>query len=176
MKRALLLTLPLLLAGSAAHSQVNPASIKWGPPPPSVPKGAAFAVISGDPAKPGIFVFRVRMPPGYVVPPHRHGADEYVTVISGDLTIGMGKKLLRPKTANLVTGGFIRTKAGMNHYVYTRTGAIIQVTGEGPFTITYVNPRDDPRNASSARRICIIYQAGHQGDDRYCSQSVPAPN
>jgi hypothetical protein len=29
--------------------------------------------------------------------------------------------------------------------------------------------------ASSTRTICLIYQAGHQGDDRYCSQSVPAP-
>ena len=23
------------------------------------------------------------------------------------------------------------------------------------------------------KRCCIIYQPGHQGDDRYCSQSVP---
>lgn len=26
------------------------------------------------------------------------------------------------------------------------------------------------------KEICIIYKAGHEGDDRYCSQSVPAPN
>ena len=26
------------------------------------------------------------------------------------------------------------------------------------------------------KRCCIIYQPGHQGDDRYCSQSVPCPN
>ena len=29
--------------------------------------------------------------------------------------------------------------------------------------------------ASSTRTICLIYKAGHEGDDRYCSQSVPAP-
>jgi hypothetical protein len=25
------------------------------------------------------------------------------------------------------------------------------------------------------KRCCVIYQPGHQGDDRYCSQSVPCP-
>lgn len=25
------------------------------------------------------------------------------------------------------------------------------------------------------KKICIVYKAGHEGDDRYCSQSVPAP-
>jgi hypothetical protein len=26
------------------------------------------------------------------------------------------------------------------------------------------------------KTICIVYKPGHEGDDRYCSQSVPAPN
>ena len=29
--------------------------------------------------------------------------------------------------------------------------------------------------STEEKRICIIYKAGHEGDDRYCSQSVPAP-
>ena len=144
MKRILLLTLPALLAGSAAQGQVNPATIKWGAPPTSIPKGAKMAVISGDPSKKGIFVFRVKIPPGYVIAPHHHGTDEYVTVIAGSMHLGMGKTLRRPP-ANLVAGGFMKTEAGMDHYLYTRGGATFQVMGEGPFTITYVNPKDDPR-------------------------------
>jgi hypothetical protein len=35
--------------------------------------------------------------------------------------------------------------AGMNHYVFTTDPVDIQVTGNGPFAITYVNPADDPR-------------------------------
>jgi len=37
--------------------------------------------------------------------------------------------------------------AKMHHYAFTRTGATIQITAHGPFAITYVNPRDDPRRS-----------------------------
>lgn len=29
---------------------------------------------------------------------------------------------------------------------------------------------------TTEKKICIVYKPGHEGDDRYCSQSVPAPN
>ena len=32
----------------------------------------------------------------------------------------------------------------MNHYAWTASEAIVQVHGQGPFVITYVNPADDP--------------------------------
>ena len=35
----------------------------------------------------------------------------------------------------------------MRHFAYTKDGATIQVHGNGPFTVSYVNPADDPRNA-----------------------------
>jgi hypothetical protein len=37
-------------------------------------------------------------------------------------------------------------QAGMNHWVYTTDPVEIQVSGTGPFAITYVDPKDDPRN------------------------------
>ena len=54
----------------------------------------------------------------------------------------------RARRANLSAGGFIVTKASMNHYAVAKVPTIIQVSGEGPFEITYVNPKDDPRNAA----------------------------
>jgi hypothetical protein len=33
----------------------------------------------------------------------------------------------------------------MNHYVSSRTGAIVQITSHGPFEVIYANPKDDPR-------------------------------
>jgi len=148
MKTLIVTSLITCLACSAAVAQVNPAGVKWGPAPPSVPKGAQFAVIAGDPAKPGIFVFRARFPAGYVVPPHHHPRDEFVTVLSGQMLLGMGTKVDRARPANLSAGGFIVTKANMNHYALAKAPTIIQVSGEGPFEIVYVNPKDDPRNAA----------------------------
>ena len=141
---ALLLSSPFLF-GSSAQGQVNPAGLKWGPAPPSLPPGAQATVLAGNPQSPGIFTIRLKFPPGYLVPPHSHPGDEYVTVISGQLNFGMGSRVNRARAARLVPGGFVHTPARMNHYGFTRTGAVIQVTGQGPFTVKYVNPADDPR-------------------------------
>ena len=145
MKRVLLLGLSLLLAGSAAHGQVNPAGLKWGPAPPGLPAGARLAVLSGDPGKEGMFTIRLRFPPGYRVMPHRHPSDELVTVIDGQVSLGMGRTFAPRRAASLIRGGYVVAAANMDHYAFTRTGATIQITARGPFAITYVNPRDDPR-------------------------------
>jgi hypothetical protein len=34
--------------------------------------------------------------------------------------------------------------ANMNHYAWSTGGAVIQVNADGPFSMTYVNPADDP--------------------------------
>lgn len=144
-KTALVITGALLL-GTAAHSQVNPAGLKWGPAPASLPRGAQLAVLAGDPQSAGMFTIRLRFPPGYAVAPHSHPTDEFVTVISGQMGIGMGSRMNRSQAARLVPGGFIIAPANMNHYAFTRTGAVIQITAHGPFAVTYANPADDPRN------------------------------
>jgi len=73
--------------GISLHS---PAELKWQDGPPSLPKGAKIAVLEGDPGKEGPFVFRVKVPDGYRIPPHTHPKTERVTVISGQFNIGIG--------------------------------------------------------------------------------------
>lgn len=146
MRKLLLLTVPLLLAGSAAGAQLNPNQLQWGPAPPGLPDGALLAVLSGDPGKQGMFTIRLRFPPGYRVMPHRHPADELVTVIRGELGIGMGRSYRERRATQLVRGGYIALPANMDHYAFTRVDSEIQITSHGPFAITYVNARDDPRN------------------------------
>lgn len=145
MNKALFIGFAALLIGPAAQAQINPASLKWGPAPDGLPKGARLAVLSGDPNKEGMFTIRLRFPPGYAVQPHWHPTDELVTVIAGQTSIGMGPTFNRAKAKNLVTGGYVALDAKMNHYAFTRTGATIQITSHGPFAINYVNPKDDPR-------------------------------
>lgn len=145
MGKALLVGFAALLIGPAALGQVNPAGLKWGRAPDGLPKGARLAVLSGDPNKEGMFTIRLRFPAGYAVQPHWHPADELVTVIAGQMSLGMGSKFNRAKASTLVTGGYVVAPAKMNHYAFTKNGAIIQITSHGPFAITYVNPKDDPR-------------------------------
>lgn len=148
MKRPFIVCLALAVTASAAPAQVNPAGLKWGRAPDGLPSGARLAVLSGDPNKEGMFTIRLRFPAGYAVQPHWHPTDELVTVIAGQMALGMGSRFDRAKAKTLVTGGFVVAPAKMHHYAFTRTGATIQITAHGPFAITYVNPRDDPRRKS----------------------------
>jgi quercetin dioxygenase-like cupin family protein len=124
---------------------LTPADLKWTGAPPSLPKGAKVAVLEGDPAKKGPFVMRVRMPDGYRIAPHTHTKDERVTVLSGTLYLGMGGTFDKKAGKALTAGSYARTGAGMKHFGWTKGETVIQVHGEGPWTITYVSPDDDPR-------------------------------
>ncbi len=143
LKIALVLGGTLALAGPA-YSRMNSTDLKWGPAPPVFPAGAQMAVLAGDPSKSGTFVIRLKMPAAYKIPAHHHPTDEYVTVISGDFSLGMGDKLDEAKSAHLRPGGFAEAPAQMNHFAWTKSGAVVQVSADGPFAITYVNSSDDP--------------------------------
>ncbi len=148
----LLLALPVVLVSATsllAQEQVayeSPDALKWQKGPPSLPKGAEFVVLAGDPtASSGYFAIRLKAPAGYKVPPHNHPTTEQVTVISGDFGIGMGDKFDQSKGTEFKPGGFANMPAKMNHFAWTSGGAVIQVQGQSPFEVTYVNPADDPR-------------------------------
>ncbi|KRB49529.1 MAG: cupin domain-containing protein [Pseudomonadota bacterium] len=144
MLKAVVLVSGLLCFTSPAAAQVNTGDLKWGPAPAVFPAGAQMSVLSGDPTKAGLFVLRLKMPAGYKIPAHQHPSDEYVTVISGDLSLGMGDKLDPAMSAKLAPGGFAVAGAKMNHFAFSNGGAVVQVSAEGPFGMTYVNPADDP--------------------------------
>jgi quercetin dioxygenase-like cupin family protein len=124
-----------------------PAQIKWADGPPSLPAGAKFAVLEGDPSKEGFFTMRVRLPDGYKIPPHMHAKIEHVTVISGTFNFGMGEKLDQAATKEMPAGTFGFWPAGMKHFAWARGETIVQLHGIGPWTIEYINPADDPRKA-----------------------------
>jgi hypothetical protein len=145
MHKLMFLALPLLVAGSVAQAKAKPADLKWGPAPDALPSGAEMAVVSGDPGKKGMFVVQLKMPADYAVPAHWHPTNETVKVLSGKLHYGMTDKLDMAKAKTLTVGHAVTMKAKMNHWVHAPAPATIQVSGMGPFQITYVDPKDDPR-------------------------------
>lgn len=126
-------------------AMLAPRDIKWGPAPPSLPKGAKIAVLRGDPGKAGPFVLRLMTPAHYTLPAHWHSNDEQLTVISGTFYLGLGDKLDRKHAHALPAGGFHFLPAKEHHFAYSIGPAVVQVSSEGPFDINYVNPADDPQ-------------------------------
>jgi quercetin dioxygenase-like cupin family protein len=144
MRRLVLVGVVAMLAGSAVQSSAK-SGLSWSPAPPSLPKGAKIAVVSGNPAQPGPFVIRLRFPPGYAVPPHSHPADEHVTVLEGVVSMGMGSIADRDRMKVVPKGRSIIAPANMAHFASTTQGATLQISSRGPFQVTYVNREDDPR-------------------------------
>jgi len=157
MKTAMFVSMSVVLylaLGAIADESAKPsgemglypaAEIQWGAGPPSLAKGASMVVLEGDPAKEGMFTMRLRFPADFVVSPHYHSQVEHVTVISGTLHFGMGGKFDRAKTQPMSAGSFGFWPIGMKHFAYTEGETVLQLHGKGPWTITYVNPADDPR-------------------------------
>jgi anti-sigma factor ChrR (cupin superfamily) len=144
----------LLLSGLAAtneHSEPGAmilpvTTMRWVDGPRAIPPGAKLALLEGDPTKDGPFVMRLRLPDGYIIPPHTHPKTERVTVISGTFNIVMGENLDKRDARKMPAGSFGYWPAGMKHIVWAEGETVVQLHGIGPWSINYVDPADDPRD------------------------------
>jgi hypothetical protein len=69
-----------------------------------------------------------------------------VTVISGSLNIGFGEKFDEKATHEMPVGTFGYWNTGVPHFGWMRGETVLQLNRVSPWTLTYVNPADDPRN------------------------------
>jgi len=133
---------------ASTHVIVTGTDLVWGPAPTVLKAGAQIAAVAGDPRQPGPYVARLKLPAGYTIAPHWHPTDENLTVISGTFAVGMGDTFDDKAAKDLAPGGFALMPAQMHHYAVARTAVVVQVHGPGPFTIVYVNPKDDPQTSA----------------------------
>jgi hypothetical protein len=131
------------------HGLTTPDMMKWGPAPPVFQSGAEMAVVQGNPFGAGPYVVRMKMPDGYKIMPHFHPTTENVTVISGTFHLGTGDTFDDSKGAEMPAGSFGYVGPNMHHYAWATGETIVQVHGQGPFKLTYVNAADDPSKSAA---------------------------
>lgn len=92
------------------------------------------AVLYGDPAKPGLYVMRLKFPAGLKVQPHTHPEEiRTLTVLSGTLYFGWGDKWDETKVTPYPPGTFFSELPTTPHFVWAKDGEVIlQVAGIGP--------------------------------------------
>lgn len=138
-------------SGSPDHIMLKPGDLKWVDAPPGLPAGAKVAVLEGDPSKEGPYTIRLKMPANYKIKPHWHPGIEHVSVISGELYMGLGETFDESKASAIPPEGFAVMQIGTRHFAFTKNReTILQLHGMGPWGITYVNPADDPRKLKSS--------------------------
>lgn len=122
-------------APARAPIQVVPGRVPWAEAPPSMPAGTRIAVLEGDPKAPGLFTLRLEIPAGFRLAPHWHPQDERVTVLSGSLSVGFGETFDPTKGTAFPAGSFYVNPTPLPHYVWSDGGAVIQITGLGPWEV-----------------------------------------
>jgi hypothetical protein len=133
--------------GDASTALEAADTLDWRPSWP----GTRMAVLDGDPSNKGRFVFRFWMPGGYWIHPHRHPVDAQIRVISGTFRVGMGARLDSTATQDLSAGREVTLKAGMPHFEGARGATEIEISGEGPWGVTFLDPEKDPARPSATR-------------------------
>ncbi len=119
--------------------------LEWNPVDKGVPDGCRMAVLEGDPDRSGPFSARVTIPAGTRLPPHWHPSAERVTVLEGAVHIGQGEQFDEGKAVAVGKLGFLVMPAREPHFAWFEEETVLQLNGEGPWEIHYVNPDDDPR-------------------------------
>jgi quercetin dioxygenase-like cupin family protein len=130
---------------------LNAADLKWGDAPPNFPKGAQLVVLYGNPGAKGAFALRFKMPDGYKIAPHWHSQDEQLTILSGTFILHMGDSMDAP-AHTLDAGAFHFLPAKMHHAAEAKGETSLELHGNGPFDIHYLNPADDPTPKAEAAK------------------------
>jgi len=148
---ALALGVPLGAASAAElpyHGEgpimVDPEDLEWSDIASMAP-GAEIAIIEGDLSQEAPFTFRLRLPADYRIDPHIHPAYERVTVLSGTLHFAHGEEFDEGATTALPAGGVAIMPPGVPMFGYTEEETVIQLHGQGPWGIEYLDPANDPR-------------------------------
>jgi quercetin dioxygenase-like cupin family protein len=105
--------------------------------------GVQMAVVSGDPSKAGVYVIRVRFPPGIMSAPHFHPEDRHAVVLKGTWYTGTDDSWDPDRTVPLKAGSYMKHPAGAVHYDGAKEQeVIVQIAGFGPSGTTELFPKE----------------------------------
>lgn len=100
--------------------------------------GTQMAPIAGNPNRAGAFyAYLLRMRAGTRVPMHFHTMRETVTVLRGTAMFGYGS-MMSPTMMTFSPGSVVSIPGGVHHRATAITDVVIEVSGVGPDTTTFV--------------------------------------
>lgn len=104
-----------------------------------------YVVLSGNPEESGIYVIRLRIPPGLeLFAPHYHDQDRFITVISGTWAFGRGDSGTCEDTIPLTAGAYVMHPKGAVHFdgSCSEQTVEVQIIGQGPVDTIWVDEID----------------------------------
>jgi hypothetical protein len=151
MLAALLSSLPIGFAQSAAASPLNPAQtiirppgeLQWKANPAFAEPCVDNCLLTGDPTQLGLYYNLVRWWPGFMSAPHTYTSDRFCIVVSGTWWCNSGPDFDPAACVPVTAGSFVRRVAGTPHYDGVIKGhpepAVIAICGIGPVNFAVVD-------------------------------------
>jgi hypothetical protein len=140
---------------------VRAKSIKWSPAPATLPAGAKIALLQGNPTEAGRYVIRVQLPANYKIPFHWVSNDMDVTVVSGALYIATTQSFDKKKAFAIKPGDFYHLPARASQLVFTKNETVLEIHGDGPYTLAYTSTADDPLKGAAAPAYTYVAAFSH---------------
>ncbi len=105
-----------------------------------LPATLQIATVYGDPAKPEVFVQRIKFPAGLKLMPHYHpDSPRTVAVLSGTLYYAFGEVWDESKLKALPAGTFFTEPPKVAHFAWAKDGEVVlQLTSIGPTGATFI--------------------------------------
>jgi uncharacterized RmlC-like cupin family protein len=130
-------------------AMIRPGEVPWpaaaaGGTGTSGAAGIQTVVLKGDPTKAGLYTLMLRIAPNVRIEAHSHRDDRVGTVIKGTWYFGYGDRFNATALEGLEAGSFYTEPPGVAHFAMTKDEVILQVSGMGPSSTTYVDPANDP--------------------------------
>jgi hypothetical protein len=125
----------------------TPDGMRWVEAMNSLPRGVRMTVTEGDPARSGPYTLRLWLPAGCRIEPYWRSDSERLTVMLGAVILGLGDHFDDRQGAPIKAGSFALVPARRHHYLWTRDVAVVQMHGQGPWAMNYIDPALDPRHA-----------------------------
>jgi quercetin dioxygenase-like cupin family protein len=124
---------------------IRPEDVQW-TTFAAYPPALRMAILVGNPAGPGPYTIRVRVPGGVKMMPHKHPEDRIYTVLSGVFYVGLGEQFDDRKLTAYAPGSIVVLPGNQPHFHWAKSGEYMtQITGMGPLGLDYVDPDNDPR-------------------------------
>ena len=106
--------------------------------------GIETVILKGDPSKPGLYTLMLRVAPNVRIQAHSHADDRVATVVKGTWYFGYGQQFNEAALQPLGPGSFYTEPPNVAHFAMTKEQVVLQITGTGPSSTTYVDAANDP--------------------------------
>jgi hypothetical protein len=125
--------------GGAPLMIVDPDQASFTTPPDSLgfPKGVTMAIVSGDPAKPGLFSVLLKLAPDQTVPPHWLSVDVDSVDLRGSYQLGTGDSFDAAKLQAVNPGQVVHIPAQSHQFGQAKGTTVVLLYGVGPLSITW---------------------------------------